>query len=133
MKKQLAILLCALVAIVGLAACSAESKLQIAVKAANATMPEDLGDGMVMESVKLEGDFAVYTVSLEESEISIKDMQEARYEMKQAMLQTIKYDSDSDMRAFIDALKEANKGVKFKYVGKDTGETFVISILPSEL
>ncbi len=94
--------------------------------------PMDLGGGLVMTKMVLEGDYATYYYDVDESLISIDLLQENKEASKAAIMSSINTD-DVAMKAFVTACKKAGKGIAYKYVGATSKKVCLITIPVSEL
>ncbi|MBQ8463913.1 MAG: hypothetical protein IJ544_07350 [Prevotella sp.] len=109
-----------------------ETVLKLGIEEANKTMPQDLGDGLTMKSVKLAGSNLVYTVGVDEDQMDIAMLEMARDVMKEAMIGMVK-EGDQDMQFICRLLVETNRGMDFKYVGNTSGKSVNIHLTSSEL
>lgn len=112
---------------------SSSSTLEQALREVNQTLPETIDEGIVMEKIKLEGDYVVYYYTMDEDYYSIDIIRNNKSEMKKAMKDEFLNTTDSDVRLFMSICKENHKGIATRYQGSDSGDSYTIYISPSEL
>lgn len=109
--------------------------LEINLKMAQSSLPMNLGDGMLMKSISLDGDVLVYSCELQESAEfmvpQIKGQQEVLDEVKEEMRKELYHDAET--RSLIESLRELGYGMKYVYVGDLSDDSFEITWTPEEL
>jgi hypothetical protein len=109
-----------------------EEMLKLGIKEADNNMPEDLGDGLTMKSIRLKDTNLVYTIECDEDEVSIESLKLAKKEMKIAMVDMVK-EGDDDIIFICKALVRTNRGMDYKYVGDVSRESVTIHLTTQEL
>lgn len=109
-----------------------EEMLKLGIKEADNNMPEDLGDGLTMKSIRLKDANLVYTIECDEDEVSIESLKLAKKEMKTAMVDMVK-EGDDDIIFICKALVRTNRGMDYKYVGDVSRESVTIHLTTQEL
>jgi hypothetical protein len=109
-----------------------EEMLKLGIKEADNNMPEDLGDGLTMKSIRLKDTNLVYTIECDEDEVSIESLKLAKKEMKTAMVDMVK-EGDDDIIFICKALVRTNRGMDYKYVGDVSRESLTIHLTTQEL
>ena len=110
---------------------SDESTLEAIIRYANQDFPEEIEEGMTMTKITLEGDYIVYYCSVDEDLYSISAIRTAQNEIKKEIKNTL-YEMDGS-EDFLDVCRSNNKGVAYKYVGIQSGNSHTIYIRPSEI
>lgn len=108
--------------------------LEISLKMTQSSLPMDLGDGMLMKSISLDGDVLVYSCELQESDVmisQIKGQHEVLDEIKKEMKKEFNHDAES--RRLIESLRELDYGMKYVLVGDLSDDSFEIVFTPEEL
>lgn len=109
--------------------------LEINVKMAQSLLPADIGDGIIMKTVSLDGDVLVYLCEVPESEefmvSQINGQHEVLDEIKKEMKKEFNHDAES--RSLIESLRELDYGIKYVYVGDLSNDSFEIVFTPEEL
>lgn len=108
--------------------------LDINLKMTQSSLPMDLGDGMLMKSISLDGDVLVYSCELQESDVmvsQIKGQQEVLDEIKKEMKKEFNHHVES--RRLIESLRELGYGMKYICVGDLSDDSFEIVFTPEEL
>ena len=130
-KKSIMFVAVAIIAMVaGLTSCSKESQLKSAVEKANSDCPIYIMDGLQMTSVLDDGSNVVYVVETSEDVLPIELIEAQSSEMKNAMATTF---NQPDTKELIDVLVECNKGMAFRFVGEQSGDSYEIVFTPAEL
>ena len=109
-----------------------EEMLKLGIKEADHNMPEDLGDGLTMKSIRLKDANLVYTIECDEDEVSIESLKLAKKEMKTAMVDMVK-EGDDDIIFICKALVRTNRGMDYKYVGDVSRESLTIHLTTQDL
>ena len=132
--KQLRILFAAVAAVSVLmfASCSGKSKLQEAVKSINDACPASMGMIGEMTSAEIDGDNVILTMSVDEQYINLEGLKN-NPEVHKANMKAVFRTPSDDMKELIEALKEANSGITFVYVGKTSGRKVSVSLTSKEM
>ena len=109
-----------------------EEMLKLGIKEADNNMPEDLGDGLTMKSIRLKDANLVYTIECDEDEVSIESLKLAKKEMKTAMVDMVK-EGDDDIIFICKALVRTNRGMDYKYVGDVSRESLTIHLTTQDI
>ena len=107
-----------------------EDDLESVIQIANNDMPQIVEEGMRIDEILLEGDYVTYVCTIDEGLYSISDIRASHSEIKEAMLDFLKNDEES--QSFLSICKSHNKGIAYRYEGDETGKTHTIYIRPSE-
>lgn len=114
----------------------ADELLKVATNIASKELPEDMGDGMQMVAMALEGEDVSFHVKADESKLgmTIKDFSTALNmpEMKEMMLQSMSQNVDDDMLGFMKIVKKAGKNLAMKFVN-DSGEMAVLRLTNDDM
>lgn len=115
----------------------ADNLLNLATLVASRELPEDLGNGMKMTSMKIEGRDVVFSIDMNMKEMGIT-MQEFAMalempEVKNEMMKSMFSDSDEDMAAFMKIIEASKKNFVLKFIDSETGESSDIKLTNSEL
>lgn len=110
---------------------SAEDKIRDGVEEVNSTCPEEIDMGLTMTRAYYNGSNIVYEYMADENYYDVYSIGLFGDAMKQDLVTEIK--SNADGRELIKLLKEAGKGIEYRYVGTTTGEQANIVIYPYEL
>lgn len=108
--------------------------LKAQVDVTNATCPLEIGGGLVMTKLEIEGNYVVYYISVDDDLVSIRLLNQLKEESKNGIVAGLKQQiNDPSFKAFIFACKNANKGIAYKYIGNTSKEECLILIELSEL
>ncbi len=133
MKKTLVAISCLLVAVMTMFSCSeGETKLSIAVAAADKLMPQSMGMMGEMTSIDYEDNMVVFTCMVNEDIVPLDQLELNQAEAKNAMLLSFK-NGDDNMKEMLGLMKDAKAGMMYKYVGKDSGDEVKIVLEADEL
>lgn len=102
-------------------------KLHQEVALENNRAPYVVGFGMTLEEIEIEGNYVSYYYSVDEEKLSISQVRQNVAVGKEQVKQLL---SGTD---FAQTCVNANKGVKYTYVGSLSGEKCIIIFKPSEL
>jgi hypothetical protein len=137
MKKIHLFVLSLVAAVMLLPACSAGSKLELAIAAASAECPMKVDEGVNVIDIVSEDNNLVYKFEIDEevSEITLEDLANPTLKslMEQGMKESFLSDSDEDERELIDLCREAKYGVIFRFIGKESGDHIDLKIDAEEL
>lgn len=109
-----------------------EKVLKLGIEQADNGMPMDLGSGLTMKSIRLQGNNLLYTVECDEDQIPVDLLEVAKDEMKTAMIEMVKT-GDSDMKFICKALVKTHRGMDFKYVGDTSGKSCTVHLTTNEI
>ena len=99
----------------------------------NDELPEYIDEGMDLETVYLDGDYVVYSYSLDEDIYDIDYFRTNRSDVKRSLKNDILSHTEEDVKIFIKACKDNNKGIAYRFVGLFSGDACTIYINPNEL
>lgn len=104
-----------------------EVVIEAAVQIANKQCPQDMGSGLTLTKVENESNYVVYNIEGDD-EIYSYSQDLVTDELKEQMISMLQTQSlaNSDGAKFIQALKEAHKGVIYHYYTSDTSMDIVI-------
>ena len=94
-------------------------------------MPQVIDEGLICEKVVNEDYYVTYIVSTDEDVYPIDDIRESSDLIK--LLMDEELHSDPEMKDLFDMCKKCNKGISYRYVSNQTGESFSIDFEPYEL
>ena len=86
MRKYLFTLIMGLMLVFAMSSCDNRTQLELGIEEANAELPEDMGNGMVMTHCELVGNSVIYTIECDENEIVMEALKEAKAEMYEVMV-----------------------------------------------
>ena len=131
MKKIVYSLLVAIISSLTLSSCTNDMQLESAIRLANRNMPQVIDEGLICEKVVNEDYYVTYIVSTDEDVYPIDDIRESSDLIK--LLMDEELHSDPEMKDLFDMCKKCNKGISYRYVSNQTGESFSIDFEPYEL
>lgn len=102
--------------------------LSTVVNAVNATCPIDLGDGMIIERFYDDGTDVV--VSIDTSDDLVAVLSDMRDDLNDMMREIM---SGEDMKEMVEVCIANNRGVVYRYVGKNSGEKVNVRFSPEQL
>lgn len=106
--------------------------LEINVTSTNAQCPMQVDEYTTLSSAALEGNYFVFNYSIDENMVPIESIEQNEAAVK-ATLQEAIASPDPMMKQMIKVCKNANTGLKYRYVGDISGSACVITFEPSEL
>ena len=109
------------------------SELNSIIREYNDELPEYIDEGMDLETVYLDGDYVVYSYSLDEDYYDIDYFRTNRSDVKRSLKNDVLNNTDESVRIFIDICKDNNKGIAYRFVGLLSGDACTIYIQPDEL
>lgn len=115
-----------------LTGCLAENKLKLAVEASNRQCPFSMGAVGDIESVAYEDGMVIYTLAINEQFANVKAMSENRDDVKRTVM-TNYANPEGKLKAMHDLIMDANASVRFVYKGKDSGDSFEVTLTADEL
>ena len=134
MKKTVFCLMWALLVVACGREVSPETELRNEVEAYQATLPEDLGDGVIMNDCQLLFDEVLYVSEVDEEAYGLEDTGEMRKAIKASIAQSLEQERhDSDMRRMLELCVKTERGLGYQYVGDQTGETVTVHFTANEL
>ena len=98
-----------------------EALLEEQVKITDDQCPMEIEQGLVMESVTIEGSNVVYVCKTDENLLNMDQMEENR-EAVQAALEEYWYSSDLAIKKMVQFCQKAHKNVVYRYVGATSGK-----------
>lgn len=108
---------------------SAYSKLRHFVMKKNASLPQDMDENITTQEVLLESDALVYVYKVDDAFFAeFKDHAQSR-EIQLGNLRTVY----SEMKPIIDLLIETHRGIYYRYICRESGETTEFKIYYSDL
>ena len=105
-----------------------EADLAKLVEETNKTFPLEMGNGMTLERIEIEGSYIVYHCLLNEQDLTIKAVEKDAQNVKKTMLKAI-----PRIEQFKALCKAYDKGLIYRYRGEKSGNTFGIVITAAEL
>lgn len=110
-----------------------ESKLQVAVDAANKDCPLDLGEDMTVMAVYIENKFVVYDMDIDEDELPISLIRNSKGAIKDAMLESFVFSDAMDNKELLEICRDTNTGIIYRMRNPGSDETCDIKIYADEL
>lgn len=107
--------------------------LENAIKVTNDQTPMVVDEFTTMIGLSIVGDYATYEYELDESQISIHRLDDMKDGFKETLKSNLLNVNDLSIKAFVQLCKKANKGIAYKYIGKQSGNICVIEIDVTEL
>lgn len=112
---------------------SCGDQLEAGIEQANKDCPEEMGNGMTMESIKLDGTYVLYTITVDESVMPMQALQAAQNDIKKIMVEELKNTDDQDLKDLFELLKDSDKGIAYYFTGKQSKKSCRINIMHDEL
>ena len=130
MKKNIlfSALVCGIVAL--LASC-AGSSLRSAAEALNGTCPKPVNAIATMESVSYEDKTLVVNFSIDDSSVTIDSLTSVLDIVKNEVM--VRLQNSADLKDYISTCLEADAIIKHIYTGKQSGKSFTIDLVESDL
>ena len=110
-----------------------EQDLRTIVREANETMPQIVEEGLRCDEIILEGNYVTYIYSVDEAIYNMRDIKDSHRELRQTILNNVKNTADDELKQLCALCRSTNKGLAFRYVGDETGQTHTVYIGPDEL
>ncbi len=112
-----------------------EKDIKEEVERLNESMPQDVGDGMVMRKVEFNSNGFVYVIECQEDSTSIDLIDEGRGVIKRFMLANLKRmaATDNDTKALVDYCKKAHKNISYRFIDTKSGKEVTITVTPREM
>lgn len=107
--------------------------LEEIVEVANEDLPETIDEGLIMTKIVIEGNYLVYICSVDEDEYDIDMIRESKNEVKNAIKKDLLNPNDSDIQYTRRMCKKYHKGIAYRYVGRDSRDSYTIYISSKEL
>lgn len=105
-----------------------DQKLLDALDEVNSTLPNEIVDGMSLESVSVEdGAWVTYTVLVNDELYDIFEMENQKGVTKSELIKDLK-NGDPDVKSFLRLCKKLKLGIAYKYVGAYSMHTFTVYI-----
>ena len=124
----------AAIASLGMLSCSNDTTLEAAIKIANREMPQVVDEGITVEKIVIEGDYVTYITSIDEDLYNIDEMSSMSPMLKIVHKEGFEeLANDKDFKEFVSLCKKCDKGISYKYVGNQSGDSFSVDFEPSEL
>ena len=100
-----------------------EATLQTAIEEANKQYPQEIGDGITIQNITIEGEDIVYNCTVEGSSISIEAIDMVKDTMQDTILESLKesYSSDKNVKTFVDLAVISGKNIKYTYSDPESG------------
>lgn len=98
----------------------------------NDEYPQKLDEGLVMQRVYLDGDYVTYQAECNEDILDM-DLLEMNKSMMEDEIRKNLSSSDPAIKMFKNTCIKANKGIKYKYIGGATGQSFSIRFSCNQL
>jgi len=115
----------------------ADNLLKLAAAVASRELPEDLGDGMKMTAMNLEGRDVVFNIDMDMEKMGITmnefSMALEMPEVKAEMMKSMFNDTDDDMAAFMKVIEVSKKNFVVRFIDSATGDSSEIKLTNSEL
>lgn len=119
-----------------LTACGSQS-MESAVAEASKECPMYIDEYTTVTNIQLEGHDIVYVCSVNEYllgvEVTIFQNPEVISAMKQEVIKSIKYNSDSNVKDMVRMCKKDNYNIVFRYVGSSSHGIAEVRVSPDEL
>ena len=115
----------------------ANNLLQLVMLAGNKELPEDMGDGMSLQSMDIDGRDVVFVVGIDGASMGIS-MEEFKLamsmpEVKDEMIKSIVDDDDDDMTVFFKAIVASKKNFVMRFADTQSDEYVDCRLTTSEL
>lgn len=116
---------------------SAKAKLEKQVAEEAEGCPLYFDEGVLCTHLFTQGNNVVFVIEVDEytAEFSVGDLDDpsVRRELKEEMIDDLRYDSDPDIKEIVKLLKDANYNLVYRCVGKYYNEQRDITIYSNEL
>lgn len=110
-----------------------DEDLQEGLKEANAELPSQVDEGVMLESITLEDDFVVFNVTLDEDQYPLEEFAKNRSFSRELIQGLSAPDDDGAENEFATLLKEYGKGIAVRYKGESSGDTYTVRMSSEEL
>ena len=107
--------------------------LRSQIETSNVQMPMQIDEGMKITKVYLDGDYVVYNVEIDESMYSVGNINASKSEVKSNIKEALSGGDDPAMKVFVQFCKNAGKGIAYRYVGDQSGESATVYVGVDEL
>ena len=131
-KRFFSRVLVALVSVVLMCSCSDNTKLKLAVSAADAQCPQSLSIAMELTHAAYENNTVVYYYTVDEDYVNIDNMTANPETSKNGVLAMFQ-NPDANTKTFLDMVIEAKADVRYIYKGKTSGKEFSTTLTAAEL
>ena len=127
--KNTALFLLIATFIAALSSCNPEHwQVKMAIKQYAKNLPTNIGDGLTMTDMQLEGDYVVVTVECDEDIYSLSLLRLNKKEALRAILDEMASGDDEDVEAMRQAAVDEGIGFHYDYVGDRSGEVVRLTL-----
>lgn len=105
--------------------------LRIQIEGEKSTLPEKIGDGMIMTNLELRNSMVFATIELDETNYIFDGLEDCLEDMKAEIIKSIR--SNRIGMNLIKMIAKVNYGLVYSYVGSVSGKTYNIIFLPDEI
>ena len=112
---------------------SAEEQLKAEIESYQQELPEIMGNGLVMTDCQLLPNEVLYICEMDENYYSLEDSREIRQFLKEAISEGFIEEQDEDVKEMLRLCIETDRGVGYKYVGDQTGNTIIVRLTVQDL
>ena len=130
--KKVVLLMFAMLLMLGCAG-SAEEQLKAEIESYQQELPEIMGDGLVMTDCQLLPNEVLYICEMDENYYGLEDSREIRQFLKEAISEGFIEEQDEDVKEMLRLCIETDRGVGYKYVGDQTGNTIIVRLTVQDL
>ena len=118
---------------IGTASCNAQNhRLESIIRELNKEMPISMGMVGNLTKIDVKNSTLEITATVDESLVNIESLQ-SNPELMKKNLKLIIQNSDGDMKTAFEEMKKSDLGLKFTYVGNDSGKKASVSLQQNEL
>ena len=135
MKKKLFVVFVGLVLVsMGLTPYNAQGQVKTLVKEIRQLLPISLGTmGDMTEVNQVDGNIE-FTIQCNEEFVDIKTLQQQPDQLRQTMKQSmLAQKDDPNVKLLIDEFSKYNKGITYRFIGKNSGQSVKVSLTPDDL
>lgn len=135
MKKKLFVVFVGLVLVsMGLTPYNAQGQVKTLVKEIRQFLPISLGTmGDMTEVNQVDGNIE-FTIQCNEEFVDIKTLQQQPDQLRQTMKQSmLAQKDDPNVKLLIDEFSKYNKGITYRFIGKNSGQSVKVSLTPDDL
>lgn len=130
--KKVVLLMFAMLLMLGCAG-SAEEQLKAEIESYQQELPEIMGNGLVMTDCQLLPNEVLYICEMDENYYGLEDSREIRQFLKEAISEGFIEEQDEDVKEMLRLCIETDRGVGYKYVGDQTGNTIIVRLTVQDL
>lgn len=102
-----------------------QQQLEFRIRSLKATCPRDLGGGFELTDFALDGQYVTRTIVVDEAEFEMNDVAAESEQLRKVLSDSVLNDDNYD---FIELVYKTAKGLRDRYVGKDTGQTVEVEL-----